>query len=335
MNVLKLVFLPVIFISAFASGCIRRSATVPQMLAVKDQVSVQELVERINSYQQIKTLAAQVEIGVTDTFKGVQYTTANGALRLQRPAKIRMKIIAPVINSDVVDMTTDGQKFSLAIYRPKDKRMFVRGSNRVRSVGADELTQTTDPRLKEAGGLANIRPQHITEAFIIKPIIGDPNTEYFREEDVETEPDPRPKKSGHFVDRTYYVLYVMERVEGGELHVRRKFWFDRTQEGTPLVRQQIFDNGDAAAGSDITYSDFFYPPNSKWQLAQTVTITRRTDGYKMQILLVEKDSIEINSQLPPTTFVLENTEHMKELDLDESSELGTSKIVGQQRPGAK
>jgi hypothetical protein len=316
-----------------AGGCIRKSATVPQTLAVKEPVGLEQLVDRINSYQEIKTISAQVEIGVTDYYSGFRYSDADGALRLQRPEKIRLKITAPIVNAEVVDMTSDGIEFRSALFRPKDKAMFVHGSNKLRSVRAEQIKDAKDPRLKEAGALANIRPQHITDAFIIKPIVADGNTEFFREEDIEIEPDMRPNKKGHFVNRKYYVLYVLQRSDSGKLHIRRKFWFDRTQDGTPLVRQQTFEDGDGVIGSDIVYGDFFYPGNSKWPWAQTVNITRPNDGYGMLVRLADKDSIQINTELPNTTFVLENTEHLKELDLDQSADATvTSSNLARPRP---
>jgi len=318
MRLLKRLILSGLLVSALSAvGCIRKSATLPQTLALHNPVSMDELVQRVNSYQDIRTVAAQVEIGVTDRYAGYRYNDADGALRLQRPEKIRLRITAPIVNAEVVDMTSDGREFKSALFRPKDKAMFVHGSNSLKSVRADEIKNAEDPRLKEAGALANIRPQHIIDAFMIKPIeTADNKNEVFREQDIEIEPDTRPNKKGHFVNRTYYVLYVLERGDGGGVELRRKFWFDRTQAGTPLVRQQTFEDGDGRIASDIIYSDFFYPADSKWPWAQTVNIRRPNDGYEMLVRLADKDSIQINPELPLTTFVLENTEHLKELDLD-------------------
>jgi hypothetical protein len=325
----RAVLLSVVLSALAAGGCIRKSATVPQTLAVKQALSTEQLVERINSYQNIRTISAQVRIGVTDRQSGWRYSDANGALRLQRPEKIRLKITATIVNADVADMTSDGSQFRLAVFRPRDKAVFVRGSNNLKRVRADQIQDATDPRLKEVGTLANIRPQHITDAFIIPPIVADANTEYFREEDRETEPDDRPNKKGHFIIRTYYVLYVLQRGSSGMLHPRRKFWFDRTKDGTPLVRQQTFEDGDGVI-SDTLYSDFFYPGNSAWPWPQTVDITRPVDGYGMLVQLASQDSVEINPELPATTFVLENTEHLKELNLDESP--GTAVTSSNQGP---
>ncbi|HUK90644.1 MAG TPA: hypothetical protein VLZ81_09620 [Blastocatellia bacterium] len=317
----RIVILTTLVSALGAAGCIRKSATLPQALAVQDQIPLDQLVDRINSYQNLRTTSAQITVTVTDLLASYRYSEANGALRLKRPESIRLKISAPApfANADIADMASDGARFSLAVFRPRDKAVFVHGSNKLGRMRADQIKDASDPRLKDAGALANIRPQHITDAFIIRPIAIGGNNEYFREEDRETEPDIRPNKKGHFVIRTYYVLYVLERGSSGLLHLRRKFWFDRTQTGTPLVRQQTFEDGDGKIGSDVVYSDFFYPANSEWPWAQAINIRRPMDGYEMLVRLASKDSIEINAELPSTTFVLENTEHLKELDVDQPS----------------
>ncbi|HKV39576.1 MAG TPA: hypothetical protein VJX67_10210 [Blastocatellia bacterium] len=324
MRVLKqILVIAIVGAGLLGSGCIRK-VRVPEHLAVQPALSIDQLVSRINSYQQIDSFSAQVEVSVRDYYTkengtAKDFPSANGALRLARPEKIRMLITAPIINSNVADMTSDGNKFSVAIYYPKDSRTFVHGTNpkRLRHLGEEEIKEAKDSRLRDAGALANIRPQHITDAFIIKPILSDESTVYFREEAQEREPDTRPGKSGREVYRTYYVLYVLERVDGGQLHLRRKFWFDETQGGTPLVRQQTFENGDGRVGSDIRYNDFFQIPNFNLAMPGSVEIKRPYDGYDISLVL-NHSSVQINLTLPPTTFTLENIYHMKEIDLDQA-----------------
>jgi len=182
-------------------------------------------------------------------------------------------------------------------------------------MNADDLKQAKDPRLKQAGALANMRPQHITDAFIIKPIPLDGRLEYFKEEDKEVEPNPRPTRKSKMISRTYDVLYVLQREDSGRLHLRRKFWFDRTREGVPLVRQQTFENGDGRLGSDVVYDEFFSIPKTNLAMARTIKISRPNDGYDIWLVL-NQDSVEVNPELPSTAFELENRDRMKDLDLD-------------------
>jgi hypothetical protein len=318
---LKLTIILGILIGALASACVRK-VPVPSDLKAKPPVPIEELVSRVNSYERITSCTAQTDIYVFDHLTGEDGTAnrfpgASGVIVFERPDKIRIKVTAPIISSDVADMTSDGQEFRLAVYWPKEDRMYIHGTNlnELKRMSAADIRDAKDPRLKQAGALANIRPQHITDAVIIKPIPLDGRLEYFKEEDKEVEPNPKPTRKTKMISRTYDVLYVLQREEGGRLHVRRKFWFDRTREGVPLVRQQTFENGDGRLGSDVTYEDFFQMPNTGLALAKTIKISRPNDGYDIWLSL-SQDSVDINPELPPTAFVLENREHMKEMDLD-------------------
>jgi hypothetical protein len=189
-------------------------------------------------------------------------------------------------------------------------------------MNASEIKGTNDPQLTKAGGLVNMRPQHITDSFLVKPITEDARLNVFREEVRQVEPDTRPGKKNRLVERSYYVLYVLERDEKGQFKLRRKFWFDRSQTGTPLVRQQTFENGVGRLASDVTYGEWFTVPDSRWELPRHVIIDRRNDGYRLDLVLV-RETVEVNADLPNTTFELENTEKLEEINLDEPRKTAT------------
>lgn len=312
----------VISLLAIAAGpaCVRK-VKVPELLPVKAPVSTDQLVNRINAYGETESFSAQTDISVRDYFTGKadrarDFPSGTGLIRFARPERVRMRVT--FFGKEIADMTSDGREFRLAVFYPDSRRMFVHGSNlkEYQRLEAEQLMETKDPRLKDAGALANIRPQHITDAFIIKPIELNGLTEYFREEVRQREPDSRPGRQGRMVERTYYVLYVLERKEADRLYLRRKFWFDRTLDGAPLARQQTFENGDGRLASDIFYANYFLAPNSRRPWPQDVSIERRNDGYTIKLVL-ERDSVEVDPQLPPGTFVLENTNRLKEVNLDE------------------
>jgi undecaprenyl-diphosphatase len=221
------------------------------------------------------------------------------------------------IGAKVAEMVSDGQRFKLAMYRPQDKRRFIYGSNLtdIERMNATEIKQTNDPQLTKAGGLVNMRPQHITDSFLIKPIAENDRPNAFREEVRQVEADTRPGKKNRLVERSYYVVYVLERDHNGQLKLRRKFWFDRSQTGCPLVRQQTFENSVGRLAGDVTYSDWFTVPNSSSAWPGHVIIDRRNDGYRLDLRLVA-ETVEVNADLPITTFDLENTEKLEELNLD-------------------
>ena len=307
-------------VALFGSGCIRR-VNVNEQLPVSTPLSIDQLISRINSYSEIKTFSAQATVVVRNYFTGDggkadEFPSATGLIRFQRPENTRLKVT--FVGAQVADMVSDGHSYKLAIYRPSESRRFFFGTNlrEIEHMDAAEIRETKDKRLTEAGGLLNLRPQHITDSFLIKPILDGERINVFREELRQVEQDPRPNKKKSLVERTYYVLYVLERDESGQIKLRRKFWFDRNQPDTPLVRQQTFENGFGKLAGDVTFSNWFTVPNTGRKWPGQVTIDRRnTDGYRLELKL-EPDTVEINAELPETTFTLENIERLPEVDLD-------------------
>jgi hypothetical protein len=310
--------------------------TVAEVLPLQDPVSTEELVNRINSYSEVKTFSASAGVLVRNYFTGIgtkaeEFPQANGAIRLKRPENIRMQVKAPVIDSKVADMVSDGQQFRLAIFYPSSKRQFVLGSNLadLEHLAVQEIKDMKDPEIARAGGLINMRPQHVTDAFLIKSTTINDRTEIFREEVRQDDITDQSRKKKQRVERTYYVLYVLERNDKGFLDLRRKYWFDRTQKDTPLVRQQTFENGGGKVSSDITYSKWFTIPGTGRKWPAKVIVDRRYDGYRIELMLIE-ETVEINLDLPVTTFILENTEGLKEVNLDVTRKLQATPVRDQQ-----
>jgi hypothetical protein len=307
-------------LALFSSGCVRRVPVNELLPPVDPPLSTDVLVDRINSYGKIQTFSAEVYIQFLNYFTGEgtkadKYPQTDGSIRFKRPEHTLMRV--RFYGKKLSDMVSDGQNFKLAVYWPNDKRRFIFGSNlkELERMDVEELKRAKDKRLSQAGGLVNMRPQHITDSFLIKPISDADKQDVFREEVRQVEPDSRPGKKG-LVERSYYVVYVLDRDEKGQARLRRKFWFDRSQPGTPLVRQQTFENGEGRLASDVLYSKWFKLTGATQTWPGKVIIDRRTDGYRLDLDLVP-DSIEINGELPETTFNLANTEHLEELDLDQ------------------
>jgi hypothetical protein len=254
--------------------------------------------------------------------KADEFPAASGQIRFKRPENTRMNVT--FIGARVAEMVSDGEKFKLAVFRPEEKRRFIYGSNLtdIDRMNVQEIKRTNDAQLAKAGGLVNMRPQHITDSFLIKPITEAERPNVFREEVRQVEADTRPGKKNRLVERSYYVVYVPERDETGQLKLRRKFWFDRSQTGTPLVRQQTFENGVGRLASDVTYDEWFTVPNSNSPWPRHVIIDRRNDGYRLDLQLV-RETVEVNAELPATTFILENTEKLEEINLDEQHKAST------------
>src|SRR6185503_4372927 len=292
--------------------------SVPPLLPANESIPTDALISRINAYERVKTFGAQGTVSLRNYFTGVDskvddFPAGNGLFRLQRPSNIRLVVKAPVINSHVADMVSDGQQFKLAMHYPTDHKRFLFGSNLkdYERMAADRTESSGNADVKRVGGVVNMRPQHVTEALLIRPLEVNDRTAVFREEIKQEEVG----KGKHRVVKSYSVLYVVERNDKNQMELSRKLWFDRTQPETPLARLQVFDSGSGKLASDITYSDWVKVPDSNLPWPTRVTVDRMNDGYRLT-LLFEKDSIQPDVELTNRTFVLENTERFEEIDLD-------------------
>jgi len=300
-----------------ASFCVRTRA-VPEELKTQPPVPLSAMVEKINSYQRQNSLSAQVILQFKDFNRATvgeakEYPPADGRLFLRRPQKIRLLIQAPITGSNIADMATDGEHFQLALTPPTSPHKFIKGTNN-KEYRVD-LSEVTDPNLRRAGALANIKPQHFTEALFINPIDkSDPNTIYYLEEHRQIEDDTRPdRKRNAKVERTYYIVVVLEK-QNGSARLMRKFWFDRTQPGTPLVRQQTYENGGHLA-TEIDYRGSLVANGSNEVIAQTITVRRRSDYYAVDVTF-KPNTVVINGPLEDKLFILENTQNLEVVDLD-------------------
>ncbi len=105
----------------FLSGCIKPSDKVERAKLLKTENAAQsELLGEINRFAAVKSMRAKMdwkfednsyaEVGLAEKYK-----TADGEVVVQRPANILLKIQIPIIKTDVVQMTSDGSKFRVAI----------------------------------------------------------------------------------------------------------------------------------------------------------------------------------------------------------------------------
>lgn len=307
-----------------AVGCVR-SVKVPVVLPVEGRLSLDALVARVNAQSHIEHVQATVSLQFRDLRdagrgKNKEYPAADGILVLSRPELIRLRIKAPFVGKTVADMVSDGTRFRLALLYPESKRKFVIGSNAGKYRRVDDDMQTEDQTLQQAGALANIRPQHLTNAFLIQPVSLDtPNLIYFLDETQQVEHDTRPgAKKGAEVVRTFYVLTLLERIgDGPQARVTRRLWFDRSQPGTPLARQELYEDG--ALATSIRYSSYAaVEGGSLWP--ERVVIERTRDTYSVEVIF-EPKALALNGEVPEQAFQLENTENLEEIDLDKRPDL--------------
>src|SRR5439155_3757632 len=139
----------------------------------------------------------------------------------------------------VAEMVSDTAHFKVAIYRDPYKQ-FLMGTN-----NADYRRWREKLGREKRSALTNARPFHFTDALMIRPLhIGEARFVYSLEEALVEEPDvSKGAKKGSRLLRSFYVISEAELspTEQGSARVRRRFWFDRTDQQTRLARQQVFD----------------------------------------------------------------------------------------------
>jgi hypothetical protein len=305
------------------AGCVR-SVKVPVVLRTEPPLTVGDLVARVNRLAEVERIQATVslqfrDLGDARRGKNKEYPAADGILVLARPEMIRLRIKAPFVGKTISDMVSDGTTFRVKVLYPDDKRQYIIGSNAGRYKRVEAGMETDDPALQQAGSLANIRPQHLTGAFLMRPIqLDTPDGVYFLDEARQVERAPRGTKKADEVIRIYYVLTLLERVgTGPEARVLRRLWFDRTRSGTPLARQELYEDGHMAT---LIFYGNYVPIANGLVWPERVTIERVADNYSVEVIF-EPQAVTINGEVPEEAFQLPNEENLPEIDLDKRPEV--------------
>ncbi len=325
-----------VFGSLAFSGCglfgTHKQVQVPPMLTPLAEASKAQLIDEANRVAAVKSIHGKVDILFEDTsFAEVgiaeKYRQADGTITLQRPGKVYLVIQVPFIAKDIAQMTSDGERFRVAVLQGDDKyRRFVKGTNNAvyekLELNGDGNEGSKSKKKVMTGketvsALANLRPQHLTEAFMIQPVgaAAQQGKVYARSEFFQEEPDIRlqAKKNARVV-RGYYLLEEFSPLGADELRLERRFWFDRVG-GIRLARLQTFDDRGLLI-TDISYWDDKPLGNDGPKLPSRIDITRPHDHYRLSLTYQTPGSIDIDRDYRPEAFVLENRWELPELDLD-------------------
>jgi hypothetical protein len=300
---------------------------VPQLLSPLAESNKSQLVQEINRLAAVKSIHGKVDIQFEDTSfasAGIaeKYRQVDGSITLQRPGQIYLIIQFTFV--DIAQMASDGEHFSVAVLKGDDKyRRFVKGTNssvypKLDGERSDREAKKTKQKSEKdtVSALSNLRPQHFTDALMIRPITGDGSLIYSQSQFFQEEPDNRPQaKKGTRVMRGYYFLEEFSQTTAGEARLVRRFWFDRVG-GIRLARLQTFDERGLLV-TDVSYSNE-KPFGSAAQviLAGRVEITRPQDQYKLSITYQDPAGVELDKEFRPEAFVLENKWQLPEVDLD-------------------
>ena len=313
------------------SGCniVKKESKTPTLLKTEEASQV-ELMNEVNRFARVNSMRAKMDLKFEDNsfaqFGSKEvYRSADGEVVVQRPANILLKVSVPVIKTDVAQMTSDGQTFRVAILNDGGSgryKKFVKGTNDADySVLQKTLDNAPDRNgaVKESvNSFANLRPQHFTDAMLVRPV--DTANIYtvstiFQVENDETQNKKSPL---YTVMRGYYLLDEYVKQNDGTLKISRRFWFDRVG-GIRLARQQLFD-GKGEIDSDIVYGRegaLTATPTDYANLPLRIQVTRPKDKYTMSLTYQSPEAVTIGKNYPATAFVLQNTWNLEEVDLDQ------------------
>lgn len=307
----------------------RRKVEIPKPLTPLAEANTAQLLAEINRLASVKSIHGKVDLQFEDTSfakagLAEKYRSADGTVTLQRPGKVYLIIQVPVVATAVAEMTSDGEHFRIAILQGDERyRRFVKGTNdavyaKLNGDGTDPGKKKKPREEKEAvNALSNLRPQHFTDALMIRDIqTGNEGFIYSQSEFFQEEPDPRPaaKKSSRVV-RGYYLLEELAVNSLREAHLNRRFWFDRVG-SIRLARLQTFDDHGLLV-TDVSYeSDKPFGEEARVRLPTHIVLTRPQDRYTVSITYQAPESVIIDREYKPEAFVLENKWQLPEVDLD-------------------
>src|SRR5205085_5278205 len=96
--------------------------------------------------------------------------------------------------------------------------------------------------------------------------------------------------------------------------VQRRFWVGRNGQ-VNLARQQLFDERGNLV-TEVYYSNYQKLNTERPELwPSVILVSRPHDGYAARFTF-SSESFEVNPELPPTAFILENKENLPLTDLD-------------------
>lgn len=310
---------------AINSSCIKKKETAPKLLGTLKEAKAQELIAEVNRIAELKSLRGKVDIQFEDnSFSQLglteKYRTAEGTVIVQRPEKINLKIQVPFFGTNVAEMTSDGEHFRVAVMQGDEKyRRFIKGTNRAfypTLKTEDDKGNQVNKEKQTVSVLSKVRPQHFTDALLLKPIKPKNETGWFYSvsEFFQDEPESSQKKKDR-VMRGYYLLEELSPNDDGSLNVVRRFWFDRVNT-IRLARVQSY-NEDHELISDVVYGlQAGFGENGSIMLPLRVEVTRIKEQYKLSFVYQTPAAVSLNEDYPSEAFVLENTRGLPEVDLD-------------------
>jgi len=144
---------------AFVVGCniVKTDKKTPTLLK-SEKADQAMLINEVNRFARVNSMRAKMHLKFEDTsfaeFGSKEvYRQADGEVVVQRPGKILLKVQVPFIHSDVAQMTSDGEKFRVAILNAgscSECKKFVMGTNSADYSRLQKNLKTADGKMKGA-----------------------------------------------------------------------------------------------------------------------------------------------------------------------------------------
>jgi outer membrane lipoprotein-sorting protein len=294
----KTIFIFFIAILSAVSGCGFRSSHPVKMrtsTATLKDATLEQLLETINSNaEKLKTLKATVDIDSSVLEEKKNRVKDNpqvaGLILVRKPEMLRMRIYVPVLHNVMADMVSNGRNFELA--SPIKSKFYV-GSNQ-------------QPVKPSPQPLENLRPQHISDALLIKPIEEGKEIAVL-ENTTEVVKDPKTHKD---VEQLAYTVVVIDKDSAGYF-LSRKIVFSRND---LLPHEQSIYNRQGQLVTFVRYENF--TGYSGLMLPAIVSIQRLIEGYGITISMVK---VDVNVPLTDDQFVLTQPPGSQLINLDNKS----------------
>lgn len=291
--------LVVLLFAVLLTGCLFRTRSVTTRLSTAKlkQASLEELVEWVNANSsRLQSISANVDFSVSTggekKGKVTDYRTFSGYVLVRKPDMLRMIGLVPVVRNRMFDMVSDGAKFELSI-PPKNK--FYIGSAQ-----KPPIKRTDEP-------LANLRPQDIFDALLIRPVEGAPNEIAVLEQSTEMVKDPKTHKDAIQPD---YIVVAIRKGERG-YYLSRRIVFSRTD---LLPHEQwIYDE----KGQLVTYAHYEnFSEQNGIMLPSVVEIQRPVEEYAITLAVTK---FNVNVALRDDQFSLQQPPGSQLINVDERS----------------
>ena len=321
----------IVSVLLLCSGCglfgAKRKIQVPQLLSPLANANKDRLIQEVNRLSTVKSIHGKLDIRFEDTSFasfGIaeQYKLVDGDITVQRPGKIYLVI--QFLSVDIAQMASDGERFSVAVLKGDKYKRFVKGTNSAvypkletepATTANKNDKQQSEKEKETVSALSNLRPQHLTDAFMMRPIEPNNSLIYAQSEFFQEEADTRAQaKKSDRVMRGYYILEEFSQA-GSDAKPQRRFWFDRVN-GIRLARVQTFDDQGRLITDVSYYNEKPLGSSATASLPSRIEITRPQDQYKLSISYQDSTSVELNRDYNPKAFILENKWQLPEVDLD-------------------